>query len=112
MKAPRSDGQRVINVPMDESFVNEIESALARAGYTDRSSFIRDAIAEALHNRNPAPGIDFYQRLAAAPSRVGKGGRPTAATAAALNETSAAKPPKGATPGEKVSYLRRKKAKP
>lgn len=55
---------------MDEDFLRDIERSLARAGYSDRSSFIRDAVFEKLATN----GIRVDYQRALAPSRSGKGG--------------------------------------
>lgn len=57
---------------MKEKFIEGIDQALEKIGYSDRSSFIRDAIAEKLRSE----GINLPTELRLAPSRAGKGGRP------------------------------------
>lgn len=57
---------------MDEQFRSEIDRALPIAGYSDRSSFIRDVI----YRRLTELGIDLPKNIKVAPSRAGKGGRP------------------------------------
>ncbi len=74
MPNQRSEGQRLINVPMHEDFIDEINSALRKAGFRDRSSFIRVAIQEKLLNL----GIDVPASLVLAPSTVDKIPKPTA----------------------------------
>jgi hypothetical protein len=70
----RAPGQKLISVPMFESFIKAIDRALRPLGYSDRSSFIRDAISEKL----AADGIKIPVDLSTAPGRSGKGGRPSA----------------------------------
>jgi hypothetical protein len=68
----RAPGQKLISVPMNEKFIAQIDAALPVVGYSDRSSFIRDAILEKLRSA----GIEISTALSLAPSRTGKGGRP------------------------------------
>ena len=68
----RGPGQKLISVPMNEKFITKIDASLPKVGYSDRSSFIRDAIVEKLQGA----GIDISYELSLAPSRTGKGGRP------------------------------------
>ena len=49
-----------------------IDSSLQKVGYSDRSSFIRDAIVEKLQRE----GVEISYEISLAPSRAGKGGRP------------------------------------
>ena len=56
---------------MNEKFIKAIDTALPNMGYSDRSSFIRDAIIEKLQ----AAGIKVSSALSLPPSRMGKGGR-------------------------------------
>ena len=72
MSTQRAVGQKLISVPMKEKFIESIDQALEKIGYSDRSSFIRDAIAEKLR----AAGVILPIELRLAPSRTGKGGRP------------------------------------
>ncbi len=55
---------------MKESFLQEIESGMRRAGYADRSQFVRDAVQEKL----AAMGLETLRENAIAPMRLGKGG--------------------------------------
>jgi|GEM_PF-705321 len=92
----RAPGQKLISVPMNEKFIEQIDAALHKVGYSDRSSFIRDAIVEKLH----AGGIPIPVELSLAPSRTGKGGRPPltgrrANVGARGAKSKAAKPQKG-----------------
>jgi hypothetical protein len=59
---------------MDERFVDEIDAAYPTLGYSDRASFIRDAVIKELAKN----GIVLPAAYKAAPPRVGsaKGGRP------------------------------------
>lgn len=70
MPNQRAAGQKQIITLMDEKFLREIETGMARAGYSDRSKFIRDAVFEKLQKL----GIACDYTLAMAPSRTGKGG--------------------------------------
>lgn len=72
MSNPRGPGQKLISVPMNEKFIEKIDLSLKDVGYSDRSSFIRDAIIEKLKTN----GIEISTALSLAPSRPGKGGRP------------------------------------
>jgi Arc/MetJ-type ribon-helix-helix transcriptional regulator len=72
MPNARAPGQKQVIVVMKEDFVAKIDASLARIGFSDRSQFIRTAIAEALARGGlPVPNEDTV-----APSRSGKGGRP------------------------------------
>jgi len=88
MSNQRAIGQKLISVPMKEKFIEEIDKALEKIGYSDRSSFIRDAVSEKLR----AAGVNLATELRLAPSRTGKGGRPrhAAQVAAAAAEAAAA----------------------
>jgi hypothetical protein len=66
------DGQKQIGLFLKVEFLEEIDGALPRLGYTDRSAFIRDAVYRELKRA----GIVIAPVLKEAPSRVGKGGRP------------------------------------
>lgn len=44
----RSPGQKLVSIPMNEKFIEEIDNNLSKVGYSDRSSMIRDAIVEKL----------------------------------------------------------------
>ncbi len=67
----RASGQKLISLAVSENFLERVDAALPRAGYGDRSQFIRDAVLEKLQRA----GIELPLELAAAPSRKGKGGR-------------------------------------
>lgn len=73
MSNTRGPGQKLISVPMNEKFIELIDAALPEMGYSDRSSFIRDAISDKIR----ASGIQVPPTLTLAPSRTGKGGRPS-----------------------------------
>jgi len=68
----RAPGQKLVAISMNEQFIEVIDVALPNMGYSDRSSFIRDAIIEKLH----AARIKVSPALSLPPCRVGKGGRP------------------------------------
>ncbi|HBR94324.1 MAG TPA: hypothetical protein DEA90_09195 [Opitutae bacterium] len=72
MAGQRSKGQKQVITMMKESFVEKIDESLSECGYTDRSSFIRDAVYEKLESM----GIKLPLIEKAAPQRTGKGGRP------------------------------------
>lgn len=63
--------QKLITIPMNEKFITKIDSSLAKIGYSDRSSMIRDAIVEKLQDA----GIKIPVGLNLPPSRTGKGKR-------------------------------------
>lgn len=65
---------------MDEKFRDEIDAAFPKLGFSDRSTFIRDAVYKRLEEMN----IRVSASLKAAPSRAGKGGRPKKVT---INQT-------------------------
>lgn len=71
MANERAAGQKLIPVPASEDFIKELNSGFKRAGYDNRSQFIRDAILEKLERM----GINIPKSLALAPDRLGKGGR-------------------------------------
>lgn len=68
----RSPSQTLLNLYVSDSFLELIDTALPELGYANRSEFIRSAIREKLQ----ANGLRVAPSLAAAPNRVGKGGRP------------------------------------
>ncbi|MEI8288793.1 MAG: ribbon-helix-helix domain-containing protein [Verrucomicrobiota bacterium] len=72
MANERGAGQKLIPIPASEDFIKELNSGFKKAGYDNRSQFIRDAILEKLARL----GIDVPEKLALAPDRLGKGGRP------------------------------------
>jgi acetate kinase len=69
----RGSDQKGVLVMMRESFLEEIDAALPKAGFSDRSKFIRDAV----YQRMKAMGFNVREEAATAPSRKGKGGRPS-----------------------------------
>lgn len=69
----RGKDQKGVLVMMRESFLEEIDAALPKAGFSDRSKFIRDAV----YQRMRALGFKIAEEEPTAPSRKGKGGRPT-----------------------------------
>lgn len=66
MPNKRAEGQRLINVPMDEDFIEQIDGNLAALGYDNRSSFIRDAIVEKLIEM----GVRVPRSITVAPART------------------------------------------
>jgi hypothetical protein len=75
----RGPGQKLIPVPASEKFIRELNHGFRRAGYTNRSQFIRDAIVEKLERL----GLKIPRELAVAPQRLGKGGGKPASKAVA-----------------------------
>lgn len=74
MKTPmRSEGQKQVMVMMRQEFLDEIDKAFPLAGFSDRSSFIRDAVYRAIGEL----GINLPMVIKTAPSRKGKGGTPS-----------------------------------
>ena len=71
MANKRRPGQKLIPFPASEKFIHELNQGFRRTGYSNRSQFIRDAIIEKLNRM----GIETAPQLAAAPDRIGKGGR-------------------------------------
>jgi Arc/MetJ-type ribon-helix-helix transcriptional regulator len=71
MPNQRAAGQKLINIPVDETFLAEIDSAIRQAGYDNRAEFVRDAVVEKLTRA----GYKVTLRLSKAPPRFGKGGR-------------------------------------
>lgn len=94
----RAAGQKLLPIAVDEKFLRELDAGLARAGYRNRSQFIRDAIVEKLTRA----GIAMPKELALPPHRIGKGATPAhrypahRAAAFALNEKAASKKRGGA----------------
>jgi hypothetical protein len=70
MPNQRAAGQKLLTVPCDEAFIKFIDENLDRTGYSNRSQFVRDAIAEKLESL----GIQVPGGASNAPSRIGKGG--------------------------------------
>jgi hypothetical protein len=71
MPNKRSKGQKGVLIMMDESFRAEVDAALPRTGFEDRSAFIRDAVWRRLDEM----GIALPRSVQGKPSRLGKGGR-------------------------------------
>lgn len=72
MPNQRATGQKQVIVVMKEDFLHRIDANLESMGFSDRSQFIRTAVAEALARTGSA----VPKELTVAPSRAGKGGRP------------------------------------
>lgn len=66
MPGQRAPGQKQVLTMMDEGFLRDIAAAMRRAGYSDRSKFIRDAIFEKLRKMNIA--VDYSAAMA--PTRL------------------------------------------
>jgi Arc/MetJ-type ribon-helix-helix transcriptional regulator len=69
--AKRAVGQKLIPVAMSKEFIEQINAAVEKLNYSDRSKLIRDAIVEKLNRE----GIETPRSLAAAPLRLGKTSR-------------------------------------
>ena len=65
----RAKGQKLLPIAVDEKFIEELDAGLARAGYRNRSQFIRDAIIEKLKRA----GVVMPKELAFPPPRMRKG---------------------------------------
>jgi Arc/MetJ-type ribon-helix-helix transcriptional regulator len=89
----RAAGQKLLPIAVDEKFLRELDAGLARAGYRNRSQFIRDAIVEKLTRA----GIAMPRELALPPHRIGRSMKAPypypahRASAFALNEKAASK---------------------
>jgi Arc/MetJ-type ribon-helix-helix transcriptional regulator len=68
----RSPSQTLLNLYVNDRFLELIDTVLPELGYANRSEFIRSAIREKLQ----ANGLKIAPSLSAAPNRIGKGGRP------------------------------------
>jgi hypothetical protein len=64
----RAPGQKLMPIPVDEQFLKELDAGMVRAGYRNRSKFVRDAIVEKLKRA----GISLPADLAMPPQRTGK----------------------------------------
>ena len=64
----RAPGQKLMPIPVDEQFLRELDAGLSRAGYQNRSQFVRDAIVEKLKRA----GVSIPKELAMAPNRFSK----------------------------------------
>jgi len=73
MQTQPKRNQVLVPVPMSPKFVAALQEKLIKLGKSNRADFIRDAILEKLKNE----GEPIDPAIAAAPSRAGKGGRPT-----------------------------------
>ena len=76
MPNKRSAGQKGVLIMMDEAFRNEIDAALPKTGFDDRSAFIRNAVYEKMREI----GVNISSEIKSKPSRVGKGGRNATST--------------------------------
>ena len=90
---------------MKESFVDVIDKSVPQLGYGDRSKFIRDAIREKLA-RDKVAFVSV--EMSSAPSRAGKGGKPTHHDAS-MNDSPESLP--SAKPEPNPSYLKKRKNK-
>lgn len=68
MPNQRGPGQKLMPVPVDNQFLRELHSGMKRAGYHNRSQFVRDAIVEKLKRA----GFSIPKDLAVPRSRGGK----------------------------------------
>jgi hypothetical protein len=64
--ATRSPGQKLIPVPAKEQFIQRLNAGVRKAGYSNRSQFIRDAIIEKLQHH----GVKLPGNLAEPPART------------------------------------------
>ena len=97
------DGQKQIGLFLKVEFLEEIDASLPRLGYSDRSTFIREAVFRELERE----GVKIAAHLKEAPSRVGKGGRPPLVVKSAPKETPPSKP--ADLPPLRVADLSKKK---
>jgi len=68
MPNQRAPGQVLMPIPVDTKFLRELDSGMQRAGYKNRSQFVRDAVVEKLKRA----GVTIPKELAMPPGRVGK----------------------------------------
>ena len=61
----RAPGQKLMPIPVDEQFLRELDTGMGRAGYQNRSQFVRDAIVEKLKRS----GVTIAKELAMPPVR-------------------------------------------
>ena len=93
MPNQRAAGQKLLPIAVDEKFMRELDAGLVRAGYRNRSQFVRDAILEKLIRA----GVALPKDLALPPHRIGRSRKaplsyPAHRTSAfALNEKAAPK---------------------
>ena len=73
MSTARSVGQKLLAISVDSALIDEIDAGVPKSGAGSRSEFIRQAVVEKLSKL----GIEIPAELIAAPSRAGKGGRPS-----------------------------------
>lgn len=74
MPNQRASGQKQVIVIMKEDFLHKVDANLEAMGFGDRAQFIRQAVREKLMRYGVAVSLEEI----AAPSRAGKGGRPSA----------------------------------
>jgi len=65
--------QKLVPIPMSDEFIGAINRAFPLMGYATRAEFIRDAVYEAVVRS----GVAVARHATAAPSRTGKGGKPS-----------------------------------
>lgn len=80
MANQRAAGQKAVIVMIQDDFLDIIDDSLNQLGFTDRSSFIREAVRQRLIR----DGVPVPASMTAAPSRAGKGGRPRKDSGVAL----------------------------
>lgn len=80
MANQRAAGQKAVIVMIQDDFLDIIDQNLSQMGFSDRSSFIREAVRQRLAR----DGVAIPPSMTAAPSRAGKGGRPRKSSDAAL----------------------------
>jgi hypothetical protein len=73
VKAKRTQGQKVINLPVSEQFLQVIDESIRACNCRDRASFIREAIFEKLL-ANGIVNQEEENTYVMPPSRTGKGG--------------------------------------
>ncbi len=71
MPSQRSKDQRLLNIAVKESFLVQVDEALAALKIPNRSEFVRLAILEKLTRL----GVEIPEELGLPPMRAGKGGR-------------------------------------
>jgi predicted DNA-binding WGR domain protein len=71
MSNRRAAGQKLVNFPIKEDYLEFVDDQLPGMGYTERAQFIRDAIREKIE---ATIGIKVDNDLVLPPGRVGKGG--------------------------------------
>lgn len=71
MNKRRSEGQKLMPIPVTEQLLKEIDSGVAVSGIGDRSKFVRFAIREKLESL----GIKCPPEIWLPPTRVGKAGK-------------------------------------